>query len=247
MGLCFKLRLSFLILFGLCSTVTIVVGTEKNTTVTSVAIKGVPSGYFSVYLLALDWWPEYCTQINDYNCSNLYGGYTATHLGLHGLWPQYYRIPPTYPTYCLDSPGGENFDKNQLTQATWNQYVSLVPVDAEELAAHQWNKHGTCSGLTQEQYFNKTIKGAINMPGTPMGLQDYIGRSLSYDKLSSFFGGENMVQLNCNYHSDEQKYYFLTAITIWDKNTGVMMANPGFVSTCPKDKPIYIRSVPQRA
>ncbi len=216
---------------------------HRVATADDITVTNLPSGYFPVYLLALTWWPEYCTTINEYNCSQLSGKYTQTHIGLHGLWPQYYRIPATYPTYCLDSPGGDAFDKNKLTQETWQHYQSLVPFDAEQLAQHEWAKHGTCSGLTQQQFFQKSIQAAMLTLGTPIGFQSYIGKSLSYTQLANFFGGVDRVELICDYDSTDDKYYFSQVITIWDKNTSKPLSNPGFESSCPKNKPIYIRSV----
>ena len=89
---------------------------------TSGIVKKVPSGCFDIYVLAMLWNPEYCRTVDYYDCTDLQNQYTATHFGVHGLWPQYSNNS-SYPADCLHSPGGENFDKNKLTKDTWNKYL----------------------------------------------------------------------------------------------------------------------------
>lgn len=206
-------------------------------------VNGMPSGNFSVYLLALEWLPEYCRTAKNYDCAKLRGSYTATHLGIHGLWPEYYRASPTSFQYCINSPGGYYFKRKAISQETWNEYVVLAPVGSMRLAAHEWKKHGTCSGLTQEQYFKKTVNEAMQSSTHSTSLEDYIGRSLSYQQLAGIFGGKNEVALDCHYNSHDKRYYLVEIITTWSKETGNQMRILGVHSSCPKNRPIYIRSI----
>ncbi|MDX2228275.1 MAG: hypothetical protein NW220_01465 [Leptolyngbyaceae cyanobacterium bins.349] len=108
-------------------------------------------GQFDYYMLTLSWSPDYCVgqgKRDPQQCGQ------GRQLGfvLHGLWPQYTR---GYPANCTT----EAFDP-QMRQ----QFPNLYP--SPRLYAHEWEKHGTCSGLTQAQYHQlaKTLKERVNLP-----------------------------------------------------------------------------------
>ncbi len=106
---------------------------------------------FDYYVLALSWSPDYCaTSGNDdpQQCS------LGKKLGfvLHGLWPQYER---GYPSNCSTV---------KLTPDVKAKYAGLYPSPA--LYDHEWEKHGTCSGLAPDQYLalSKNLKGLVTIP-----------------------------------------------------------------------------------
>ena len=95
-----------------------------------------PSGpqSFDYYLLNLSWSPEFCySHRNAPEC--------ARHAAfvLHGLWPQ--NTNGSYPQDCNNAPGPANP----------TQYSDIYP-DAE-LLEHEWHTHGTCSGLSADDFF----------------------------------------------------------------------------------------------
>ena len=57
---------------------------------------------------------------------------------LHGLWPQYQR---GYPSDCTNK---------RLDPAMEQQFAGLYP--SRFLYRHEWEKHGTCSGLSQADF-----------------------------------------------------------------------------------------------
>ena len=71
---------------------------------------------------------------------------------MHGLWPQYTQ---GYPQSCTT----EAFDPKIL-----QQFPDLYP--SPKLFAHEWEKHGTCSGLTQVKYeqLAQTLKTSVKIP-----------------------------------------------------------------------------------
>lgn len=208
-------------------------------------IDGVPSGCFDYYVLTLSWNPQFCTTRSQYHCSDLEGKYTATHLGLHGLWPNYRVSPTAYPVHCTGGIGAQTFSKSRLSQETWQQYTVLVPLNPESLASHEWEKHGTCTDLTQEKYFKAMIEKTMHL-GTPVAFQEAIGKSMSYEALINSFGGASKVGIMCNYDRSDGKYYFAELSTFWSKDLSEQKNTPlEFNSNCPKDKPIYIRAVPE--
>ncbi len=91
-------------------------------------------GVFDFYLLNLSWSPEFCATHASPEC--------AAHPGfvVHGLWPQ--NNNGTYPENCSNAPGPTNPQGDTDLQPT----VSLVE--------HEWQTHGTCSGLAADPYFN---------------------------------------------------------------------------------------------
>jgi ribonuclease T2 len=105
------------------------------------------AGQFDFYVLAMSWSPDYCAARRDpQQCGKQLG------LVLHGLWPQYQR---GWPAYCTS----ELFDRKMMTQ-----FPNLYP--SSQLYAHEWEKHGTCSGLTQGQYhqLSQQLKTQLAIP-----------------------------------------------------------------------------------
>ncbi len=106
---------------------------------------------FDFYVLTLSWSPDYCaaSDTNDpQQCS------PGRKLGfvLHGLWPQYDK---GYPSSCST----EAMPKNVKAK-----FPFLYP--NEKLYAHEWDKHGTCSGLSPEEYLSltKKLKESVAIP-----------------------------------------------------------------------------------
>ncbi len=112
-------------------------------------VKNTP-GDFDFYVMSLSWSPDYCAGNADdvQQCS------VGKKLGfvLHGLWPQYNR---GYPADCSSTP---------LPKDVAQQFPNLFP--STKLYTHEWAKHGTCSGLTPEDYMAlaKTLKESIEIP-----------------------------------------------------------------------------------
>ncbi|MBV9343802.1 MAG: ribonuclease T2, partial [Gammaproteobacteria bacterium] len=97
------------------------------------------SGQFDSYLLSLSWAPTYClTHADDgAECANKGYGFV-----LHGLWPQY--DGGGYPENCATQ-----FD---LTPEAAAKGRTVYP--SERLMSHEWQTHGTCSGLQATEYFS---------------------------------------------------------------------------------------------
>lgn len=92
---------------------------------------------FDYFVLTLSWSPDYCAtngSSDPQQCS------IGKKLGfvLHGLWPQYQK---GYPSNC---------STDKMPQSVKDQFPGLYPND--NLFAHEWEKHGTCTGLTPLEY-----------------------------------------------------------------------------------------------
>jgi len=105
------------------------------------ATRGIP-GQFDFYVLSLSWSPSFCEagRSHDGNDEQCNRGRPYTFV-VHGLWPQYDR----------------GFPKNCARKAPWienrliNSMLDLMP--ARQLVIHEWQEHGTCSGVQAEKYF----------------------------------------------------------------------------------------------
>jgi ribonuclease T2 len=98
-------------------------------------------GSFDYYLLTLSWAPEFCaTQSSSASSSECD---PSRHYGLvvHGLWPQ--NNDGSYPQHCGSS--------SPVASATVQQMITIMP--SRGLIQHEWQTHGTCSGLSAQDYF----------------------------------------------------------------------------------------------
>lgn len=132
-----------------------------------------PDGQPADWLLAINWQPGFCeTRPEKPECAGLKpGGFAAEHFSLHGLWPQ-----PRGLEYC-----GVPEDQKATARShgdAWNRLPALTISDETRAALHQvmpgsrssldryeWLKHGTCSGLSQEDY-HKTAVALIGQANT---------------------------------------------------------------------------------
>lgn len=101
-------------------------------------------GVFDYYALVLNWSPSYCAtrapnpRRGEPQCS----GERPYSFILHGLWPQYER---GWPGDC------------RLAERPWvpeeliGQMLDIMP--SKRLVIHEYRKHGTCSGLSPQEYF----------------------------------------------------------------------------------------------
>ncbi|MCI0476286.1 MAG: hypothetical protein L0Y55_08565 [Anaerolineales bacterium] len=115
-----------------------------------VPLSGQP-GQFDFYVLALSWSPDYCATDGADDAQQCSIGRKLGFV-LHGLWPQYNR---GYPSYCATT---------KMPADVKTKFPALYP--SSKLYDHEWEKHGTCTGLTPEQYLalSKRLKDAVIIP-----------------------------------------------------------------------------------
>jgi ribonuclease T2 len=118
-------------------------------------------GKSDFYVLSLSWAPSFCDaaferasdQAPPPECGQLAYPFVA-----HGLWPQYEK---GFPEFCQQpSP---RLDRNVIASM-----LDLMP--APRLIFNEWDKHGTCSGLSARAYF-ETVRKARALVKIP---EDYI-------------------------------------------------------------------------
>lgn len=106
-------------------------------------------GQFDYYLLSLSWSPSYCASLPrdgyDPQCHRRDGKRYS--FVLHGLWPQFER---GWPSDCPTS------DRGFVPGPVADRMLDIMP--SKKLVFHEYRKHGTCSGLGVDGYFDLSRK-----------------------------------------------------------------------------------------
>lgn len=97
---------------------------------------------FDFYVLALSWSPSWCAA-NDPDASSRQCDLDADNRFIvHGLWPQFER---GYPEWCETG-------EPEVSRRYEDALLPIMP--SRGLIERQWDKHGSCSGLRQAEYFS---------------------------------------------------------------------------------------------
>jgi ribonuclease T2 len=106
-------------------------------------------GQFDFYLLSLSWSPSYCAATAERSPERAPGMQCSTRAYsfiVHGLWPQY---ESGFPEYCqVPAP--------RLDHPTISGVLDLMP--EPRLIFTEWDRHGTCTGLSAHAYFDTLRK-----------------------------------------------------------------------------------------
>ncbi|HXQ83113.1 MAG TPA: ribonuclease T2 [Xanthobacteraceae bacterium] len=114
-------------------------------------------GQFDFYVLSLSWSPSFCAEAAERNRERSAGpqcGPRPYSFVVHGLWPQYDK---GFPEYCkVPAP--------RLYRGIVSSMLDLMP--APHLIFNEWDKHGTCSGLSPQAYFDtvRKARAAVKIP-----------------------------------------------------------------------------------
>jgi ribonuclease T2 len=123
-------------------------------------------GQFDFYVLSLSWSPSFCEQAGERGSNGrsvqMQCGGRPFSFVVHGLWPQYER---GFPDYC-QRPAP------RLNRAIVSSMLDLMP--APGLIFNEWDKHGTCSGLSARAYFEtiRKARAVVKIPHEYMGLEE---------------------------------------------------------------------------
>ncbi len=148
-------------------------------------------GQFDFYVLSLSWSPSFCESGRGRNSDEQCNRGRPFAFVVHGLWPQYER---GFPQSCGPSPW---IDRELIRSMT-----DIMP--AYGLVLHEWKTHGTCSGLSADDYF-KTVRKAseqVKIPPRFVRINDYV--TVSPDEVERAFIETNpglkddMVAVTCD-------------------------------------------------
>lgn len=115
------------------------------------------SGQFDFYVLSLSWSPSFCAAAAERNGERQPGAECAAHsysFIVHGLWPQY---ETGFPEYCQNPAP-------RLDRDIVSSMLDLMPTP--HLIFTEWDRHGTCAGLSPHAYFEtmRKARAAVNIP-----------------------------------------------------------------------------------
>lgn len=115
------------------------------------------AGAFDHYLLAITWMPSFCEIIGDARADMRCMPGQRQGWQVHGLWPQH--ADGAWPEFCRTS------HRNPSRQETARQ-TDLF--GASGAAWHQWNKHGSCTGLAPAEYYALTRQALAELAMPPV-------------------------------------------------------------------------------
>jgi len=181
--------------------------------------EGAPSGVFEQWVVALEFQPAWSQgKCDEAVAQQLSGSFAATHLSVHGLWPNFEPAQHgglLWPQFCVAAgSGGANYTSCdpaaggrangticEIEPATWAAFNGTSrgtwPTHNPEyafgdLAAHEWAKHGSCSGLAQEPYFALVEARALPLVSGTGGalVTSRVGGNASHAELAAAFGAD---------------------------------------------------------
>jgi ribonuclease T2 len=164
------------------------------------------------YVLALSWEPAFCEKMKGKaECKNeTAASYEASHLSLHGLWPQ-----PRRNVFCgVDRATAALDDQHQWEQLpaprmsaeTKAALDKVMPGTQSVLERHEWIKHGTCyPGGNADQYFKDAVRlvNDVNASAVQTFIAANIGKTIKTADLRAKFdeaygkGAGDRVRVSC--------------------------------------------------
>ena len=204
------------------------VGIDCGTFAGTVAAGGSGGGagsHAAEAVLALSWQPSFCeSHASKPECAaETDKSFEATHLTLHGLWPQ-----PRSRDYCNVETSLVSADRKSdwaslpavdLGPDTRARLEKVMPGTRSMLERHEWIRHGTCyNGLDKEAYFKQALALAdeINASAVQALLAGHVGQEVKGTEIraafdSTFGGGTgDRVRIACKKDGSRQIIVELT-------------------------------------
>lgn len=149
---------------------------------------------FDFYVMSMSFQPEFCySKRKERNPGCLEPlPFWKANLTIHGLWPE--NTDGSWPASCTTEP--LNHDTLapiiQELEHYWPNVRALKPTAAHfwDFWQHEWSKHGTCSGLSQLDYFTAVLHHFVPTPSL-VG-QNY-GGVVDQTELRQAYGSDDIV------------------------------------------------------
>jgi len=193
--------------------------------------QGPVVGQFDYYVLALAWQPGFCEiRPSIPECqSQDKQRFDAKNLVLHGLWPSVREDDYHTYSFCNVRQSIQETDQEQqwcelpslnLAADTVAKLSAMMPGTQSCLERHEWFKHGTCSGLSENKYFVKSLEFVETIVKTRLNahIAANVGKYVSLQALQSVFekdfgeGSREFVRFQC---ARMYKASFLTEVRLY--------------------------------
>lgn len=186
------------------------------------------------WALAVTWQPGFCDSFNTKNRPLPKECPTASKLNtftLHGLWPQWQE-------YCVAADvRGEACDLNRdempavrLSPDLAGRLAAIMPGVQSQLERHEYFKHGTCSGLAQEDYFDLAVglTEKLNRTSLPGFLQQHVGSNVTKrqlcDAVEKALGPQARAAVEADHKTvrgdNGERRFYLVELRFWLKPAG---------------------------
>ena len=173
---------------------------------------------FDLYLLAQSWAPQFCCTSNGAHAKQCKKENIddVNDLVIHGLWPAFNKpnkSGQTYPQFCPIVP-------------------SITSNDSKGLSGrmkHEWEKHGTCTGINAQQYFeleqhladSEANDTNIFISNIRDVLNNHSGESIDVADIIEYGGGPNKIAIMSTNYCQLQEI-----TTCWDKEKKIQIDCP---------------------
>lgn len=176
------------------------------------------SGSYDFLVYAVTWQPTFCKFNPDsVSCIGVRNEFYT-----HGIWPYYKSrdsITNRHPSFCLNSPGCPrtgtcSIEESVLTQLMANEQLQKIINPAPtKMLRHEWEKHGTCSGKKQLDYFTDFIN-LRHVVKFDNKFLDHLGKETSFNSIKSWFPVNTAFRCK----SSGAKQYLFEVFFLLDRN-----------------------------
>jgi ribonuclease T2 len=188
------------------------------------------AGTYDYYVMALSWSPTFCQtrgQDEEDQCGEKGYGFI-----LHGLWPQYEKGGG--PERCETRDSGPD-------RGTVAQTLAFMP--SRRLINHEWRKHGACTGLGADKYFQTADRAFAALHVPPELKAPHQDLQMNGDELRAALKRANpelrddMMSLHCS------KGQLVEVRVCLDKDTRLRSCGKRMRNACPASRPFEIPAV----
>eukprot|EP00808_Paulinella_micropora_P001092 g16973.t1 len=153
------------------------------------------AGVFDYYVFQQEWQASYCVKDSGAQGCLMPTTYMQNNFTVHGLWPQYHNeTDGHWWPQCCPSVFGADLAQSTV-DALWSPLHWYWPdVNAQpwpnynksSFWDHEWQKHGTCSGLNQVDYMHAAMAVEDSFP-VPRDIIANAGKSLDRSVIDKYY------------------------------------------------------------